>query len=68
MALSESAAAGDWRLLFLERDSIRKATVDDVRRAAAKYLKPVNRTVGVFTPIAAPARAEIPRPPTLRRS
>ena len=65
MALSESSAAGDWRVLFLERDSIRKATVDDVRRAAATYLKPVNRTVGVFTPIAAPARAEIPRPPDI---
>ncbi len=65
MALSESSAAGDWRLLFIERDAVRKATVEDVRRAAATYLKPVNRTVGVFTPVAAPARVEIPRSPDI---
>ena len=61
MALSEFTARGDWRLMFIGRDRIRAATVDDVRRVAATYLKPVNRTVGVFTPIAAPVRAEIPR-------
>ena len=63
MALSEFSAAGDWRLLFIERDRIRRATVDDVRRAAESYLKPSNRTVGVFIPVAAPVRAEIPRAP-----
>jgi zinc protease len=63
MALSESSAAGDWRLLFIERDGIRKATLEDVRRAAATYFMPVNRTVGVFTPVTTVVRAEIPRAP-----
>ena len=65
MALSEFTARGDWRLMFIGRDRIRAATVDDVRRVATSYLKPVNRTVGVFTPIAAPARAEIPAAPDI---
>ena len=51
--------------MFIGRDRIRAATVDDVRRVATSYLKPVNRTVGVFTPIAAPARAEIPAAPDI---
>jgi len=63
MALSECSAVGDWRLLFIRRDRIRATTIDDVRHAAGGYLKPVNRTVGMFIRVAAPARAEIPRAP-----
>jgi zinc protease len=63
MALSEYSAAGDWRLLFIRRDRIRKATVDEVVRVAQTYFKPVNRTVGLFVPVAVPDRAEIPRTP-----
>lgn len=63
LELSEWASQGDWRLLFLHRDRIRKVTVQDVRRVAAAYLKPSNRTVGLFIPEANPARAEIPAPP-----
>ena len=54
---------GDWRLLFLHRDRLRTATVDDVRRVAAKYFKPSNRTVGLFIPTPQPDRAEIPPTP-----
>jgi zinc protease len=65
MAFSEYSAAGDWRLLFIRRDRIRQATLDDVRRAAATYFKPVSRTVGMFIPVATPVRAEIPRMPDI---
>lgn len=63
LELSEWASQGDWRLLFLHRDRIRKVTPQDVQRVAAAYLKPSNRTVGLFIPEASPARAEIPAPP-----
>ena len=46
LALTEWAAAGDWRLLFVHRDRIKKVTPADVQRVAAAYLKPDNRTVG----------------------
>jgi zinc protease len=60
--LSEYIGEGDWRLFFLERDRVRKATVEDVQKAAAAYLKPSNRTLGVFIPTAKPDRAEVPPP------
>lgn len=63
LRLSESAAHGDWRLLFLQRDRIAKVTPADVQRVAARYFVPSNRTVGVFTPEAQPARAAIPATP-----
>ncbi len=55
--LSESIAAGDWRLFFLQRDRMRKVTADDVQRVAVAYLKPANRTVAQFIPEAKPDRA-----------
>jgi len=63
LALSEWMAIGDWRLFFLHRDLIRKVTPADVERVAAAYLKPTNRTVGMFIPTAKPDRAEIPPVP-----
>ena len=53
LQLSEWIGMGDWRLLFLHRDRLRTATVEDVRRVAAKYFKPSNRTVGALHPDAA---------------
>ena len=50
LRLSESAAQGDWRLMFLHRDRMAKVTPADVQRVAGHYLKPSNRTVGVFIP------------------
>lgn len=61
--LSESIAEGDWRLLFWERDQIKKITVADLQRVAAKYLVQSNRTVGMFIPEEKPVRAEIPSAP-----
>jgi zinc protease len=61
MQLSEAIGAGDWRLFFLNRDRLRAATAADVQRAALAYLKPANRTFGVFVPTQKPDRSEIPR-------
>ncbi len=63
--LSEWAAAGDWRLLFLHRDRLEQVTVDDVIRVADHYLRSNNRTVGRFIPESRPRRAEIPEAPEL---
>jgi zinc protease len=65
LRLSEWIGMGDWRLLFLYRDRLRKATVEDVKRVAGKYFKPSNRTVGLFIPTDKPDRADIPSPPDL---
>jgi zinc protease len=63
LQLSEYMAAGDWRLIFLYRDAIRKVTPADVQRVAATYLKPSNRTVGTFIPEAKPDRTQVPAAP-----
>jgi zinc protease len=65
LRLSEFIAKGDWRLFFLNRDRLRKVTVDDVQRVAVHYLKPSNRTVGEFVPTANPERVEVPAPADL---
>ncbi|MEW5738780.1 MAG: pitrilysin family protein [Myxococcota bacterium] len=58
--LSEFAAMGDWRMLFLHRDRIAEATVEDVMRVYGKYFKPSNRTLAEYVPTEKPDRAEIP--------
>jgi len=58
--LSEWAAIGDWRLLFLHRDRIEAVKPEDVSRVAATYLKTSNRTLGEFLPTPKPDRAEMP--------
>jgi len=57
VALSEYIAAGDWRLLFLQRDRIATLTAADIQKAAAAYLKSSNRTLGMFVPTKTPERA-----------
>ena len=56
VALSESIAAGDWRLFFLQRDRWRALKAADVQRAAKAWLKPANLTIGRFVPDAQPDR------------
>ncbi len=63
LQISEWASMGDWRLLFLHRDRLRKVTVEDVQRAVKYYFKSDNRTVGVFIPTPQPDRSEIPATP-----
>ena len=65
MALGEAAAAGDWRLLFLQRDWIRKAGEADLARVVKAYFIPTNRTVGQFFPEEHSLRASIPAAPDL---
>jgi zinc protease len=65
IGLSEWAAEGDWRLVFLFRDRIKAVTADDVLRVAKAYLKPSNRTVGEFIPTKAAERAEVPATPDI---
>jgi zinc protease len=55
--LSEAIALGDWRLYFLQRDQVRRMTLADINRVAATWLKPDNRTVGLYLPTANPQRA-----------
>jgi zinc protease len=61
--LSEWAAMGDWRLMFLDRDRIKAVTPADVARVAGTYLKTSNRTLGRFIPTTQPDRSEIPATP-----
>lgn len=65
LQLSEWAAMGDWRLFFIHRDRIKDVGLEQVRRAAALYLKPQNRTLGFFIPTDEPDRAEIPTAPDI---
>jgi zinc protease len=60
VVLSNWEARGDWRLFFLHRDRIANVTAADVKRVAALYLKPSNRTTGLFLPTKEPQRAHIP--------
>ena len=66
LQLSEWMATGDWRLVFLYRDNLRKVSPADVQRVASAYLKPSNRTVGEFHPDQKPDRAEIPPAPDVQ--
>ena len=65
VTMSEFAASGDWRMLFLLRDRIKEVAADDVARVAKAYLKDTNRTLGMFIPTKTPDRAEIPASPDL---
>jgi zinc protease len=64
--LSENVAAGDWRLLFWDRDQMSKVGVEDVKRVANTYLIDSNLTVGTFIPDEQPARAVITPTPELQ--
>src|SRR5207248_1551530 len=63
--LSECVGIGDWRVLFLHRDRLKKVTAAEVQAAATRYLKSANRTLGMFIPTQSPDRAEIPPVPDL---
>ena len=63
ISLSEWAAMGDWRLMFLYRDQLKTVTPEDVARVAKSYLRPENRTVGTYIPTKEPQRAAVPAPP-----
>jgi len=60
-ALSSATAAGDWRLLFLQRDQMEKATLQDVQRITESYLVRSNRSSGMYIPTDSPVRAPLPQ-------
>src|SRR5690606_28719651 len=45
-ALSGTAADGDWRLFFLQRDQVEHIKLEEVQRVTSAYLVPDNRTSG----------------------
>ncbi|MCL4799636.1 MAG: insulinase family protein [Burkholderiales bacterium] len=63
ITLSEFVAMGDWRLLFWFRDRVAQVTREEVQRAAVTYLRPANRTLGIFVPRDQPERVAIPAAP-----
>jgi len=63
LTLSDAVSMGDWRLLYVYRDQMKKVTAADVQRVALAYMKPSNRTMGMFIPTNQPDRAEIPPVP-----
>jgi zinc protease len=66
LTLSEYVAMGDWRLFFYLRDQYKKITPEDVQRVARQYLKPSNRTLGLYYPTPQPDRSEVPPVPDLQ--
>ncbi len=63
LTLSEFAAVGDWRLLYLYRDQLGKVKTADVQRVATTYLRPTNRTLGLFYPADKAERVTVPAAP-----
>jgi zinc protease len=63
--LSDWAAQGDWRLYFLDRDRIEQVTPEQVKAIARKYLRPSNRTIGLFIPTDKAERTPVPATPDL---
>lgn len=61
--LAESAAAGDWRMFFVNRDRIENVSTTDVNRVAKMFLQQNNRTVGIYVPSEQPERTAISAPP-----
>ena len=50
IGLSEAIAAGDWRLLFLERDRVKAAQLSDIQTVAEQFFVASNRTSGQYIP------------------
>ena len=57
---SEFIGAGDWRLMFIHRDRVEAATLEQVNDVLSRYFIKTNRTVGNFVPTKTPMRIEIP--------
>jgi len=62
-SLGEAIAEGDWRLMFWERDEVKKIQLQDLQHAAQHYLLLSNMTTGLFIPESNPVRAAIQMAP-----
>lgn len=56
-SLSESAASGDWRLFFWQRDQVETTQLTQVQKALQDWLVADNRTDGLYIPTENPKRA-----------
>src|SRR5262249_54923729 len=65
LQLSSASAVGDWRMLFVQRDRLDAASVDDVNRVARTYFQRPNRTVGVYIPVDKPERLAVGNAPSM---
>jgi zinc protease len=59
VTLSETIAAGDWRLLFSLRDRVQTITLDEANAAVRTWLLPSNRNLGRFFATDAPQRTPL---------
>lgn len=65
MALTESVAQGDWRLLFAQPDWAETMTLDEIRAAGRRWLVRDNRTLAWYLPTTEPVRAPAPSRPDI---
>lgn len=65
IGLSEAIAAGDWRLLFLERDRVKAAQLSDIQTVAEQFFVASNRTSGQYIPTENTKRAPVIERPDL---
>ncbi len=68
LMVTESAAIGDWRNIFVNRDRAAEVTLADVNRVAKTYFITSNRTSGHLVPTANPVRAPEPKLPDVAAS
>jgi zinc protease len=59
VTLSETIAAGDWRLLFSLRDRVQGMTLDEANAAVRTWLLPSNRNLGRFFATDTPQRTPL---------
>ena len=66
LSISNWAAQGDWRLMFLWRDNMEALEVEDVAQVAKDHLLDSNRTIATFLPTEeTPPRVEVPEAPDI---
>lgn len=62
--VSEAEVAGDWRLLFWQRDIVGSLTLDEVNAALAKWIVASNRSDVLLRHGEGVAAPDVPKPPT----
>ena len=65
MGLGHQVGQGDWRLNFMQMDTVRQITLDDIRQTARRWLVRDNRTTAWYLPTSKPLRAPQANPSRL---
>lgn len=68
VSLSESVAAGDWRLFFLQRDRVKALKLADVQRVGEQMLLASSRTLAEYRPTTEPQRSPLWAAPDLAQA